>query len=107
MADIQIPREAVEAAARAIQFLDSGDVDKWDDLLVTEKRFFLRSAEHALYAAAPFIKAAYAERKGKELNATADAFLRSGKRTKGSWFGHIAGQLLAEASTLRNGRPRS
>lgn len=104
MADeICLPREAVEAGARALADYLNLDYDRIGD----GQKTLTRQAEALLAAAAPHIAAAYAERKGKEISGIADGFLRSGKTTKGRWYGHIGGQLQSEARNIRNGKPRS
>lgn len=107
MADVSIPREAVEKAARALVESNTLTFKTWDEMNEGQRRLWLERAEVVLTAGAPLIEAAYAERKGKEISSIADSFYRSRKTTKGRWFGHIGGQMLSEAHNIRNGKPRS
>jgi hypothetical protein len=101
VADVSIPRDAVDKAGRALNTYESGALDEWDALTPGEQKYFVQKAEFVLGAVVSLIEAAYAERKGDEIKHTASAFFSAGKRTKGSWFSHIGDQLRLDAQRLR------
>ncbi|MFJ5984254.1 hypothetical protein [Lentzea sp. NPDC092896] len=71
MADVSIPRDAVEAAARALAESDTPP-QKWDDLQPSAQYRWAVRAKAALTAAAPLIVAAELDRIAKAFRAEYD-----------------------------------
>jgi hypothetical protein len=73
-ADVSIPREAVDAGARAImRSAYAGDDSQWDKLLPTQQHIVRERAMEVLNAAAPLIVAAELDRAKTELERLAAA----------------------------------
>lgn len=73
MADISIPREAVEAGARAMmRDAYAGDDSQWDKLQPTQQHIVRERAMAVLNAAAPLIVAAELERAARDFEVEID-----------------------------------